>query len=81
VKGFFKIGSQKLFAWPGFEQRCSWSLFPVARITGMGHQCLAWLTFFLVELGFELKASLLLGRCFYHLSHSVSPFFVIGFSW
>jgi hypothetical protein len=29
--------------------------------------------FFLVAMGFELRALQLLGRCFYHLSHSASP--------
>jgi hypothetical protein len=28
VKGFFEIGSHKLFAWAGFELRSSWSLPP-----------------------------------------------------
>jgi hypothetical protein len=28
---------------------------------------------FFFFLGFELRASHLLGRCFYHLSHSASP--------
>jgi hypothetical protein len=28
VKGFFEIGSGKLFAWAGFETQSSWSLPP-----------------------------------------------------
>jgi hypothetical protein len=35
--------------------------------------------FFLEALEFELRASHLLGRHFYHLSHSASPFLVMGF--
>jgi hypothetical protein len=30
--------------------------------------------FVFAALGFEFNASCLLGRCFYHLSHSVSPY-------
>jgi hypothetical protein len=35
---------------------------------------------FLVVLGFEIRVSCLLDRCFYCLSHSTSPFFVMDFS-
>jgi hypothetical protein len=44
VVGFFEIGSRELFAWTDFEPWSSWSLPPVARITGVSHQAtwLAW---------------------------------------
>jgi hypothetical protein len=35
--------------------------------------------FFFVVLGFELSASRLIDRHFYHLNHPASPFFVMGF--
>jgi hypothetical protein len=40
VMGFFEIGSRELFAQAGFEPPSSFSLPPVARITGMSHWCL-----------------------------------------
>jgi hypothetical protein len=35
--------------------------------------------FFFFCLAFEFRGSHLIGRCSYHLSHSTSPFFVMGF--
>jgi hypothetical protein len=81
-----KIGSHKLFAWAGLEPWSSWSqVSQVGRITCVSHQHLTLASIFVktkfqlryiflfvcfMVLGFELKASLLLGR---HLSHSTSP--------
>jgi hypothetical protein len=42
--------------------------------------CFLLLLFFLTALVFELRASCLLSRHSYHLSHSTSPVFVKGFS-
>jgi hypothetical protein len=51
----------------------------VAGITDMSHWLLAFFLFFLVALGFEFRASLLLGRLSYCYRHSTIPFYVMDF--
>jgi hypothetical protein len=70
VLSIFKIDPCELFAHAGFKP-LSWA----ARVMGVStcpHFKYCFFFFFVI-LGFELRDSCLLGRHFYHLSHSVSP--------
>jgi hypothetical protein len=70
VVGFLEIGSQKLFAWIGFEQWSSWSASWVARI-------MFWATSTQLVLGFfELTIFCLLVR---YSTDAPSPFFFFSY--